>query len=184
MADFTLTAGVDTFTGTAGQRNNFFFTPSTLQATDTITGGASGGFIDVLVATAGGTLTAGQFAGVTNVEELDLAAAGNAVTLTNGLVGGSSTGMFTVVDGGGSDTVDASGVTNNTAIIFQAAGGSDTFKGGTGNDIVFIAPANLTSGHTIIGGAGVDTIWLNAGGGVVPSAFDSNISGVEALVLG
>ena len=177
MANFTLTAGVDTFTGTAGQRNNFFFTPSALQATDTITGGATGGFIDVLVVTAGGTLTVGQFAGVTNVEELDLAAAGNAVTLTNGLVGGTSTGQFTVVDGGGDDTVDASGVTNNTAIIFQAAGGNDTLKGGTGNDIVFIAPANLTSGDTIIGGGGVDTIWLNAAGTVAASGFYQRFRG-------
>ena len=39
------------------------------------------------------------------------------MTLTSGLVGGTSTGLFTVIDGGGDDTVDASGVTNNTAII-------------------------------------------------------------------
>src|SRR3954469_22049086 len=84
MSNFTLTAGVDTFTGPPGQRNTFFFTPSTLQSTDAVTGAATGGFIDVLSVTAGGTIAASQFAGVTNVEELDLAAAGNSVTLTNG----------------------------------------------------------------------------------------------------
>ena len=52
MSNFTLTAGVDTFTGTAGQQNTFLFTPTTLQSTDTITGGATGGFIDVLSVTA------------------------------------------------------------------------------------------------------------------------------------
>ena len=71
MANFTLTAGIDTFTGTAGELNRFFFVPANLQPTDTITGGATGGFVDILSVTAGGTITAGQFAGVTNVEELD-----------------------------------------------------------------------------------------------------------------
>src|SRR6266481_2553526 len=98
MSNFTLTAGTDTFTGTAGQLNTFFFVPVNLQPTDTITGGATGGFIDVLSVTAGGTITAGQFAGVTNVEELDLSAAGNSVTLTNGLVAGTSNGNFSVVE--------------------------------------------------------------------------------------
>src|SRR4051794_37706362 len=106
MSNFTLTSGVDTFTGAPGQRNNFFFIPTNLQGTDTVTGGATGGFIDVLSVTAGGTVTAGQFAGVTNVEELDLSASGNAVTLTNGLVAGTSTGQFTIGDGGGADVVD------------------------------------------------------------------------------
>src|ERR1700712_1664988 len=101
MSNFTLTSGVDTFTGIPGQRNNFFFVPADLQPTDTITGGATGGFVDVLAVTAGGTITASQFAGVTNVEELDLSASGNSVALTNGLVAGSSTGQFTVLDGGG-----------------------------------------------------------------------------------
>src|SRR6202035_1599426 len=113
MANFTLTAGVDTFSGAAGQQNTFFFTPTTLQPTDTITGGATGGFIDVLSVTAGGTIAANQVTNVTNVEELDLSASGNSVTLTNGLVAGTSTGTFNVVETGGNNVVDASGITNN-----------------------------------------------------------------------
>ena len=183
MSNFTLTAGVDTFTGTPGQRNNFFFTPSTLQSTDSITGGATGGFIDVLSVTAGGAIAAGQFAGVTNVEELDLAAAGNSVTLTNGLVTGSSTGQFTIVDGGGDDIVDGSAVSNAVGLVFQAGAGNDTLKGGSGNDIFFIAPADLNSNDTFVGGSGVDTIWFTAGG-VVPASAFTNASGIEAVVLG
>src|SRR4051794_27138552 len=183
MTDFTLTAGIDTFTGPPAQRNTFFFTASTLQSTDAITGGATGGFIDVLSVTAGGAIAASQFAGVTNVEELDLAAAGNAVTLTNGLVAGSSTGQFTIVDGGGNDVVDGSAVGNAVALVFQAGVGNDALKGGSGNDIFFIAPADLNSNDTFIGGSGVDTIWLTAAG-VVPGSAFNNASAIEAIVLG
>ena len=35
-------------------------------------------------------MSASQFAGVTNVEEFDLSASGNSVTLTNGMVAGTS----------------------------------------------------------------------------------------------
>jgi large repetitive protein len=183
MSNFTLTAGVDTFTGTPGQRNTFFFTASTLQSTDSITGGATGGSIDVLSVTAGGTIAASQFAGVTNVEELDLAAAGNSITLTNGLVAGSSTGQFTIVDGGGDDIVDGSAVNNGVGLVFQAGAGNDTLKGGSGNDIFFIAPADLNSNDVFVGGSGVDTIWFTAGG-VVPASAFTNASGIEAIVLG
>jgi hypothetical protein len=85
MATFTLTAGADNFTGTAGQSNIYSFTPTTLSAFDTITGTVSASFWDVLQLTAGGTVTAAQFGGVTNMEALYLSAAGNVVTLANGL---------------------------------------------------------------------------------------------------
>jgi hypothetical protein len=45
---FTLTPGVDNFTGLAGDNNFFDFTSADLQSTDTITSGATGSFIDVL----------------------------------------------------------------------------------------------------------------------------------------
>src|SRR4051812_11746379 len=98
MSSFILTAGTDTFTGTAGQLNTFSFIPANLQSTDTITGGATGAFIDVLSVTAPGVIAASQFAGVTNVEEIDLSASGNSVTLTNGVVAGSSNGNFSVIE--------------------------------------------------------------------------------------
>src|SRR5262249_54442184 len=114
MATFTLIPGVDNFTGLSSENNLYNFTPSTLQAPDTITGGATGSFTDTRQLTASGTVTAAQFAGVTNMEELDLASGGNNVTLTNGLVAGSSLGssLFVVVDGTGNDTVDGSGINN------------------------------------------------------------------------
>src|SRR5262249_61699919 len=106
MALFTLTAGVDNFTGNAGETNTFQFTASTLQSTDTVTGGATGSFIDILSLTAAGTIAASQFAGVTNIEQLNLPDGTNSVTLTNGLVAGSRlpSGFFVVIGGNGGDT--------------------------------------------------------------------------------
>ena len=178
---FTLTPGTDNVTGLAGDYNEFLFTPSTLQSTDTITGGATGAFLDILVATAGGTIASSQFQHVTLVEQLNLSSGGNNVTLSNSLVAGSSNSYFAVVDGGGSDVVDGSAITVKS-IVFFAAAGSDTFKGGTGNDSVFIAPTDLTSADTLQGGAGIDNLYLNAGGTVSAAAF-TNVTGFESLGL-
>ncbi len=178
---FTLTPGTDNFTGLAGDYNEFRFTPSTLQSTDTITGGATGSFLDILVATAGGTIASSQFQGVSLVEQMNLSSGGNNVTLSNSLVAGSSVGYFAVVDGGGNDTVDASAITA-VPIVFFAGAGTDTFKGGGGNDAVFIAPTNLTSADILQGGPGADNIYLNAAGTVSASAF-TNVSGFEGLSL-
>jgi VCBS repeat-containing protein len=176
-----LTPGTDNFTGLAGDFNQFQFTPSTLQSTDTITGGATGSFLDILLATAGGSISSSQFQGVTLVEQLNLSSGGNNVALSNSLVAGSSVGYFAVVDGGGSDTVDATAITT-TPIVFFAGAGSDTFKGGGGNDAVFIAPTNLTSADILQGGPGADNLYLNAAGTVSASAF-ANVSGFEGLSL-
>jgi hypothetical protein len=178
---FTLTPGTDNFTGLSGDYNEFHFTPSTLQSTDTITGGAAGSFLDILVATAGGTISSAQFSGVSLVEQLNLSDGGNDVTLRNSMVAGSSAGYFAVVDGGGNDTVDASTV-STTPIVFFAAAGSDTFKGGGGNDAVSIAPANLTSADTFQGGAGIDNLYFSTAGTVADSAF-TNVSGIEGVGL-
>src|SRR5258707_15897344 len=94
----TLTPGVDTFVGLAGDYNVFQFTPSTLQAADTITGGATGAFFDVMVATAAGTIPAAQFAGTTNIEELFPSTRGNKRKPTNGLGAGTRLGYFALVD--------------------------------------------------------------------------------------
>jgi VCBS repeat-containing protein len=176
-----LTPGTDNFTGLADDFNQFQFTPSTLQSTDTVTGGAAGSFLDILVATAGGTISSAQFQGVTLVEQLNLSSGGNNVTLNNGLVAGTSVGYFAVVDGGGNDTVDASTISTKP-IVFFAGAGSDTFKGGGGNDAVFIAPTDLTSADIFQGGPGADNLYLNAAGTVSASAF-ANVTQFEGLSL-
>ena len=134
-----------------------------------------------MVAQAAGTIGAAQFAGVTNIEQLFLSSGGNNVTLTNGLVAGTSIGVFAVIDGGGSDVIDASAITA-TPIVYYAGAGADTFIGGQGNDAVFFAPANLSSADTIQGGTGIDAFSFNAAGTVAASAF-TNVTGFEILNL-
>ncbi len=182
MATFTLTTGADNFTGLSGEDNTFNFTPTTLQAGDGITGGATGSFIDILALTASGTITAGQFAGVTNIEQLRLSGGGNNVTLANGLVAGAAGGIFSVFDGAGSDVVNASGITNGTRIVFFASGGSDTLTGGTAADSFVFSATDLASADTVQGGAGTDTLILSSGGTIAGGAF-ANASGIEALNL-
>jgi Ca2+-binding RTX toxin-like protein len=118
-------------------------------------------------------VTAAQFAGVTNIEQLRLSAAGNAVTLPNSLVAGTSLsgGVFEVVAGAGVDTVNASGVNNGIKIAFYGSGGNDTFIGGTSDDLFLFTPADATVGNTLIGGTGFDSINLLAGGVVAANAF-------------
>src|SRR4051794_15244342 len=109
---FNLTAGVDNFTGQPGDYNVFRFTPTTLQGTDTLTGGATGIFYDLLEMTASGTVTPAQFAGVTGMEALQLSSPSQSVTLANNVTGGSSFGYFTVFGNTGNDSVDGSGLSN------------------------------------------------------------------------
>lgn len=181
MAAFTLTPGTDNFTGLTSESNFYNFTPSTLSSDDSVTGGASGTFVDVLVMTGAGIVTAGQFANVRNIEQLNLADGGDNVTLTNGLVQDASTAFFTVIDGNGDDTVDASTITSK-AIAFVASSGNETFRGGSRDDVFAFTAAGLGSADTVVGGAGFDSLQITTGGAVGASAF-AGVSGVDALTL-
>src|SRR5262245_30285471 len=167
MATFVLTSDPDVFSGPA-ENNTFLFTPTTLQSTDTITGGD---FVDLMELTAGGPVDALHSEVVTNIEQLNLSAAGNNITLTDGLVSGSSAGFFTIVDGGGDDVVDGSALFSTIPLVFAAAAGSDTFTGGAGNDAFIFAAADLTSSDTVQGGLGIDNLYFSTAGAVAPDAF-------------
>src|SRR5215510_4118851 len=97
MASYFLTPGADDTTATqsdgtgpvsSSENNYIYFRPGLdLTSSDNIEGGTAAGFSDTLVATAGGTISASDFAGVSNVEALVLSSAGNnVVTLSNNLV--------------------------------------------------------------------------------------------------
>ena len=132
--------------------------------------------------TTAGALAAAAFTNVTGIETLHLNAGGNTVTLTNGLVAGSSSGSFGVVGGAGNDTVDASGVTNGMPIVFQGNGGSDTFVGGSVFNLSYFDASDLTAADTVTGGAATDAIVITSAGALAASAF-SNVTGIEALYL-
>src|SRR5262245_10097693 len=165
MAVFVLTGGVDNFTGVGGEDNTFQFTSATLQSTDSVTGGAN---IDILSLTSPGTIIAAQFAGVTNVEQLDLPDGTNNVTLTSVLVAGISlaAGSFLVNGGSGADTIDGSAVNNGIPLTIAAAGGSDTITGGTGDDVIHGGPG----ADSMSGGLGNDIYFVDDPGDLVIEA--------------
>lgn len=179
---FTLTSATDTFTGTPSDHNVFRFTPATLQSVDTVTGGASNPFIDILEATAGGTVTAGQFAGVAGIEQLQLSSDGNSVALTDGLVGGSAVGFLNVIGWTGNDTIDANGTTNGVTIRFYSGGGNDALTGGAGDDLFSFAAADLSAGDSVAGGTGFDSLEISTPGTLTAAAL-SGVTGVEAAIL-
>jgi Ca2+-binding RTX toxin-like protein len=162
MAVFVLTAGVDHFTGLPGQHNTFFFTSATLQTTDLITGGATGGFMDFLELTTGDTIIAAQLAGVTSIEQLLLPDAGANVTLPDSLVAASSLRdtlfqrQFDVAGGSGADTVDGS-VVSSAVLVLAGFGGNDVIKGGSADDII----DGGTGIDTMAGGAGNDLYFVD-----------------------
>ncbi|MEJ0075786.1 MAG: hypothetical protein WDO17_10115 [Alphaproteobacteria bacterium] len=181
MSIVRLTTGNDQFSGQPGENNVFLATPDALQAVDTIAGIQTSAFYDVLALTSAGTVTAGQFAGVSAIEVLLLSDGGNTVTLSNSLVAGTSWNVFAVVAGAGNDQVDASGVTNGTRIACYAGSGTDSFAGGNGNDYFEFSAADLIA-DTVVGGAGFDCLAFSTGGVVAATAF-ANVSGIEALLF-
>jgi Ca2+-binding RTX toxin-like protein len=171
--------GADTLKGGQGNDAFVFTNPGDLTAADTVSGGVGD---DAILFVNGGIVAANAFNNVTGIEEMALSFSGNSVTLTDALVAGSSVNAFAVAAQGGTNVVDASGVTNGISITFIGATGADTFKGGNGSDGFVLDASMLTSADTIQGGGGTDAIYLQGSGTVASSAF-TNVTGVEILVL-
>ena len=143
--------GKDTLKGGSGA-DYFTFATADLTAADTVVGGAGN---DVLVLTGAGTVGASAFSNVSGIELIYLRAAGTNLTPTNALAASSDVGVLGIVDQGGNDVVDGSGITNGVGLQFYAGGGHDTFKGGSGNDVFIFTASDLTSADTLDGGTGV-----------------------------
>src|SRR5205814_2311255 len=90
-------------------------------------------------------------------------ALGNNVTLTNALVASSNNGTFAVAVGAGNVPMDPSCTRFPYTTLFRSSGGTDLFKGGNGNDGFVVAAADLASA-TIVGGTGVDNLYLSTAG--------------------
>ena len=192
MAIFTLAAGVDNFTGNAGEDNTFQVTASTLQSTDTVTGGATCSFIDILAHQSrhdhrGPVRRCHQCRTAHPPQRHQF------VTLTNGLAAGTSlaSGFFNVIGGTGADIIDGSAINNGIRLTITAAGGADTITGGTGDDIL----DGGAGADVMFGGAGNDSYYVdhdsdlvaenaNEGSDTVYASVDYNLTAdVETLVL-
>lgn len=184
MAFWRLTGGVDQFTGAAGEDNVFLIEQDALGPNDTIAGGSTGVFNDALVAIDAENLNADKFAGVSNIELLCLLSANaSTVLLTNNLVASTSRGIFAVQSAAGSDSIDASGVTNAMRIAFYAGAGNDTLTGGNGNDYFEFSISELTLADQVVAGSGFDCLAISTGGAVSAASL-ANVSGIEDVLLG
>ena len=133
----------DHFTGGAGD-DIFEFSAANLSSSDRVKGGGGG---NELLMTSAGTITA---SGVSRVETFKLATGGaNHLTLTSANFAGVSGHLITVDDGKSGNTITASTLPSADAIIVHAGTGTDTLRGGAGND-VFIAGGKTK----MTGGAG------------------------------
>lgn len=172
---FVAGLGADRFIGGAGN-DIVWFAPSALTAADRIDGGAG---VDAIAFTGAGHIPQSAFANVRGIERIMLHQNGNSVVLDQAMVA-SATGGFAVIGGAGYDWVDATRL--STAIGFTPGGGDDVFLGGSGNDQINIAIADLTSGDRFDGGAGRDRIGFLTAGTITASML-SGLSSIETLSL-
>ena len=128
-------------------------------------GGAGNDRISIGIDTPAGTLD------VDNVEDFNFFAGKHGDSLT--VIGDFSDtdlafSTITFEGGGGSDTVDASGLTSAHAVVAQGLGGDDSLLGGAGADSLDGGTQNDTldgngGADTLIGGAGDDVFFFNKG---------------------
>lgn len=171
----------ETFAGTDAN-DRFLFDPADLTSGDVIVGGGGTG-VDTLVFTAAGTISADALMNARGIEQIQLAAGTNALTLSDGFVASATGARISVVGGSGNDRVDASSLTGANAVTAAVGGGNDTLLGGAGADIFSFAQGTLTSADFINGGAGIDTVIF---GDQKTSSAESlaNVQAVELLRLG
>jgi Ca2+-binding RTX toxin-like protein len=170
-------AGVDDIDGGTG--NDVFLIASGGHFTaDTITGGDGTDVIRFTSTTAGDTLTLNA-----NVTD-----AGNTMTVVIGDAAGVTTGTTTL-------NVNASAVSllggmtitgNDGANVITGTAAADSIDVGGGNDIVaYTTSAALALDTTVIGGAGTDTIRMDAGAAALTlvDADFTKVLGFETLAL-
>lgn len=178
MATFTgLAATNNAFTGTAGA-DLFLWAVANLDKRDRANGA---GGIDTLQLTSAGALGATALDGVVGIEQITLAAGGNAITLKNANFTGVTAAAITINGGAGADTVNASALTGSNRIAVNAGGGLDVLRGGAGADVFRFAAGNL-SGDTVAAGLGSDLLVLTTAGTVVVGGL-GKVSGVETFQL-
>ncbi|WP_131819302.1 Ig-like domain-containing protein [Sphingomonas jatrophae] len=179
VLEISASGGLDTIYGTSGG-DTVRIGGSDL-AGDTINGFSG---YDNIVVTSADTLSVADLAGLANVDQITLNAAGTSVTINNAIAGANA-GVLAVYGSSGNDIVDGSSVTLATrSLAITALGGNDVFRGGVGYDVFRFNMAELTSGDTVAGGsgAGVDAINFMTAGTLAAGAL-ANVSGIERLTF-
>ncbi|OYW82709.1 MAG: hypothetical protein B7Z20_13550, partial [Sphingobium sp. 32-64-5] len=103
----------------------FRFSSGNLTAADTVQGGSG---IDRIVITTAGTLATDAFANVSGIEQLDLAAGGNSLILTDAVLAAPLfySDYIDIIGSTGASVIDASRLSGANAIHVRDGGGIDT----------------------------------------------------------
>lgn len=170
-------AGIEQFLGGSGA-DIIVANTSTILGSDALNGG-TGSAIDVLQL-AGGTYTAAQLVGVTQIERIQLLAPGSVVNLELGLAA-TSTGTFAVIGTAGNDQV-ITPAGETARVGFNPGTGTDRFTGGGGDDQINMTIAELDSTDQFDGGAGRDRIGFTTAGTITATQL-SGLTSIETLSL-
>lgn len=167
--------GNDTVDGGAG--NDTIIASGALTRDDVIDGGAG---VDVLRLDPSASMGSRPFDNVSNVETVELTAAG---TFTADVFV-QEAGVNTIRVGANSTAVDAREYT--TGLTIDASGGYTAVQmtGGAGNDTFRFSNSGMDSSTSVVGGSGTDTIQLFVGSGVnVDATAGSGVAGVENITI-
>jgi hypothetical protein len=175
---FIAGGGADSFIG-GGGADLVRFNAADLTSADSVNGGAG---TDTLRLDTGGVVAATALANVQRIEVLELAAAGNTVTITQAMAASADGGVLAIVSKGGNDRVSA--VAATTQINYFAGSGAEEYRGGTGIDRVQVTPATLSAADIFVGGGGPaqDVLRITAGGAFAANAL-AGVSGFERIVF-
>lgn len=170
--------GDDRFIGTTGD-DVLRVTADELHASDLLDAGA--GVADLLRFDTAGAVDPAGFTNVRHVERIELNAGGNTITLDQAMAASADGGRLSVFSGGGDNVVDASATT--TPVVYYTGAGTETFRGGSGADIVAASVATLSGADTLTGGNGGAIDVLQLAGGIYTADMLAGVSEFERIQL-
>jgi len=190
--------GVDTITTGSGNGNYtgnggndvFNFLSGNFTVNDTIVGGAG---TDIINFTDAASIVDTDFTNISATERLVFSDfnAQSVIVGTLSDAAGINYIDFSALTGANTSVVDATGKGNSITIIggtgqdiFATGAGIDSISTAGGNDFVTITDANLSSGDTIDGGAGTDSLIITTAATTINDNDFTNISAFETLTLG
>jgi hypothetical protein len=178
----TIGLGTGNDTVSTGAGNNVVSVSGATVSGDTINGALTSGdgSTNKLVLTAPGTMSP---VNVSGFQSYQLANGGpNSLTLSESNFARLPGGSITVTGGNSGNTVNAASLSAAHSVVIHAGAGIDAFTGGAGNDRFVFAPSNL-AGDTVNGGAGTNTLELQAGGAGILSGLGTNFANISTVVL-
>ncbi|OYU36302.1 calcium-binding protein [Novosphingobium sp. PASSN1] len=171
----TLSSSIASFTGSADDDTVRFASDQTFAGGAVIAGG---GGTDQITLTTSGNLAADALVNVTGIEQIVLAAGGNALTLTDANFAVPIAGQLIIFASAGSSSITGSDLSGTNGLYIYDGGGADTIIGGAGSDVLDLRGRVFVAGDTFDGGDGNDGIAIDRS----LDLLGSTISHVEQLL--